>query len=339
MCAMRAVRWQANETLELAELDEPTPHDGQILVEVAACGICGSDLHTYEHGLLAHPGMVLGHEFAGTVLAAPGVDGIEPGQTVTARAAIPCGHCESCRAGEIHLCSGGAAQIIGYGFDGAFAQRVLVPRAIAGETVFVLPDGVSTEAGALVEPLSVSLRAVRRCGDVAGKTVLVLGAGMIGLGATRFLKLAGAARIVVADLSAVRREAALALGADEVVDAAETRPSDAVGKRADVVLEAAGARATLSEALRAVRPGGIVTIAAVFGRKIEVPIDRFTEKELDVRGSFAYRDEFPLVIDALARGDVDPAAFISHRFGLADAGEAFRTQLDKDASLKVLVRP
>ncbi|MDA0160330.1 alcohol dehydrogenase catalytic domain-containing protein [Solirubrobacter ginsenosidimutans] len=336
---MRAVRWQANETLELADLPEPTPEPGQAVVEIAACGICGSDLHTFAHGLLAHPGMVLGHEFAGTVLQAPGVDGLEPGQRVTARALIPCGHCDACWAGDLHLCAGGAAQIIGYGFDGAFSERVLIPRAIVGETVFALPDNVSDEGGALVEPLAVALRAVRRCGDVTGKTVLVLGAGMIGLGATRFLKLAGAQRIVVADLSALRREAAIDMGAHAVVDPTSERPSDAVGRRADVVLEAAGAAATLSEALRAVRPGGIVTIAAVFGRKIEVPIDRFTEKELDVRGSFAYRDEFPAVIEALASGDVDADTFISHRFSLADAGEAFRTQLDKDVSLKVLVTP
>jgi 2-desacetyl-2-hydroxyethyl bacteriochlorophyllide A dehydrogenase len=336
---MRAIRWQANETLELCELDEPAAAPGQAVVEIAACGICGSDLHTYEHGLLAHPGMVLGHEFSGTVLEAPGVEGLEPGQRVTARALIPCGHCERCREGELHLCQGGAAQIIGYGFDGAFAERVLIPRAIVGETVFGLPDSVSAEAGALVEPLAVALRAVRRSGEVWGRTVLVLGAGMIGLGATRFLKLAGAARIVVADLSALRREAALKLGADAVVDPATERASDAVRKHADVVIEAAGVKASLSEALRAVRPGGTVTIAAVFGRKIEVAIDRFTEKELDVRGSFAYRDEFPAVIAALAAGDIDPANFVSHRFGLADAGEAFRTQLDKDASLKVLVTP
>jgi L-iditol 2-dehydrogenase len=336
---MRAVRWQANETLELAELDEPAPEPGQAVVQVAACGICGSDLHTFEHGLLAHPGMVLGHEFSGTVLAAPGVDGLQAGDRVTARALIPCGHCERCRAGDIHLCEGGAAQIIGYGFDGAFSERVLIPRAIVGETVFTLPDSVSAEAGALVEPLAVALRAVRRSGDVAGRTVLVLGAGMIGLGVTRFLRLGGAARIVVADLSALRREAAMTLGADAVVDPATERASDAVGRRADVVIEAAGARASLSEGLRAVRPGGIVTIAAVFGRKIEVPIDRFTEKELDVRGSFAYRDEFPAVIAALAAGHVDPNAFISHRFALAEIGDAFRTQLDKDASLKVLVTP
>lgn len=336
---MRAVKWQANETLELDDIDEPTAQDGQALIEVAACGICGSDLHTYSHGMLARPGMVLGHEFAGTVLDAPGVDGLQPGTRVTARAAIPCGHCGPCRAGNIHLCAGGAAQIVGYGIDGAFAQRVVVPRAIVDQTVFALPDTVGDEAGALVEPLSVSLRAVRRCGDVEGKTVLVLGAGMIGLGATRFLKLAGAGRVVVADLSPLRREAALAQGADEVVDPADTRPSDAVGKLADVALEAAGAKATLNEALRGVRPGGVVTIAAVFGRKLDIAIDRFTEKELDVRGSFAYKDEFPAVIAALAAGDVDPAAFISHRFALTDIQDAFRTQLDKERSLKVLVTP
>jgi 2-desacetyl-2-hydroxyethyl bacteriochlorophyllide A dehydrogenase len=334
---MRAALWQAPETLELADVDEPAPEPGQAVVEVAACGVCGSDLHTYAHGLLGEPGMVLGHEFSGTVLAAPGVDGLEPGVRVTARALIPCGRCARCREGELHLCEGGAARIIGYGFKGAFAERVLIPRAIVGETVFPLPDAVGAEGGALVEPLAVALRAVRRSGDVEGRTVLVLGAGMIGLGVTRFLRLSGAKTIVVADLSALRREAALGVGADAVVDPGRERPSDAI--RADVVVECAGARASLSEGLRAVRAGGTLTIAAVFGRKVEVPIDRVTEKELTLRGSFAYRDEFPAVIAALAAGDVEPRAFVSHRFMLDDVSAAFRTQLDKDASLKVLVTP
>jgi threonine dehydrogenase-like Zn-dependent dehydrogenase len=215
---MRAARWNGPSELELVDLDEPVPDAGQAVVEVAGCGICGSDLHAYSHGFGAKPGQVLGHEFSGRVLSAPGVEGLAEGDRVTVRPLIPCGTCSQCEAGEPQRCENAHVQNIGYATRGAFADRVLVPRATVGETVFVLPETVTDRAGMLVEPLAVGLRAVNLCGDVAGKTVIVFGAGMIGLAACRFLKLRGAGTNVVADPSQLRRETALGLGADVVLD-------------------------------------------------------------------------------------------------------------------------
>jgi 2-desacetyl-2-hydroxyethyl bacteriochlorophyllide A dehydrogenase len=347
---MRAVQYNAPEQLELVELDDPHADEGGAVVEVASCGICGSDLHSYSHGFAATAGQVLGHEFAGRVVEAPGVDGISVGDRVTVRPLLPCGECDRCREGLLHLCERGHSMNIGYGLKGAFAERVLVPRAIPGQTIFKLPDSVPDKAGALVEPLAVGLRAVRQAGEVSGTVALVLGAGMIGLAATRFLVLRGAGTVIVADPSPVRRQAASKLGAHLVTDPMAEKTTDVVksitgpggfglGARADVVVDCAGAPAAFAEGLKSVRHGGVMSLCAMYNRKIEVTPDRIVEKELTMRGSFAYNDEFPMVIDAIESGDVDPEVFISHEFGLDEFERAFRTQLDREVSLKVMVRP
>lgn len=347
---MRAVRYNAPEALELVDLETPHAQDGQAVVEVATCGICGSDLHSYSHGIAAEPGQILGHEFSGRVMEAPGVEGISVGDRVTVRPLLPCGQCDRCREGHIHLCEAGRSMNIGYGLAGAFAERVLVPRAIPGQTIFRLPDSIPDEGGALVEPLAVGLRVVRQAGELEDTVTLVLGAGMIGLAATRFAALRRPGTLIVADPSPVRRAAAEALGADIVVDPLSTKITDAVrevtgpggyglGARADVVIDCAGAAPAFAEGLKSVRHGGTMAMAAMYNSKIEVNPSRIVEKELTIRGSFAYDDEFPMVIAAIDRGDIDPAVFISHEFALDDFEQAFRTQLDREVSLKVLVSP
>jgi len=347
---VRIVQWQAPETLETTEVEDPVAGDGQLVVDVAACGICGSDLHSWARGFAATPGQVLGHEFSGTVSAAPGVDGVAVGDRVTVRPLTPCGRCERCLEGEIQLCEAGHALNIGYGSRGAFADRVLVPRATLDETVFVLPDAVGERAGALVEPLAVSLRAVRHAAVGADETVLVLGAGMIGLGAIRMLRLEGAGTIIVTDPSAARRERALELGADLAIDPTAEDVATAVravtgagafglGARADAVIDCAGAPEAFHAGLKSVRHGGRMVLAAMYSRKVELRPDRIVEKELRVLGSMGYRDEFPDVIARLADGSVEPEAFVSHTFPLAEIVDAFRVQAGRDDALKVLVVP
>jgi (R,R)-butanediol dehydrogenase/meso-butanediol dehydrogenase/diacetyl reductase len=341
---MRAARWLGPERLELTVLEAPAAGRGQAVVEVAACGICGSDLHSYQHGFAARPGQVLGHEFAGRIVEG---GGLETGTRVCIRPLIPCGHCERCRAGEIQLCEGGFGDQIGYAARGAFAERVLVPRAQVGETVFVLPDAVDDEAGALVEPLAVGLHAVRLGQPQAGDTAVVFGLGTIGLGVVAFLRLAGVRTILAFDPSALRRERALELGADAVHDPAAaveavrtvTGSGPFGGARADLAVECAGVGQAFTDATRILRNGGRLVLAAIYGRAFEVNPGRIVEKELTVRGSFAYNDEFGRVIDLLANGAIDASRFISHRFPLERIEDAFRMQLDRERSLKVLVTP
>lgn len=345
---MQAVEWRAPHELAIVERPDPAAAPGQLVLQVSTCGICGSDLHSFKQGFAAQPGQVLGHELSGVVIEAPEVEGVQPGDRITVRPLTPCRTCDRCLAGDVHLCESSADDNIGYGTPGGFAERVLVPRAVLGETVFKLPDAVSDRAGALVEPLSVSLRAVRIAAAGPQDTVLVLGGGMIGLGVARFLKLRGAGRIVLSDPSPLRRKAALELGADIVLDPLEqdvtkemralTGPGGmGLGARVDVVIDCAGVAPGFKDALKSVRHGGTVVLTAMYGARIELVPDRIVEKELSVRGSFAYKDEFPQVIDALASGDVDPEVFISHSFPLDQTPEAFLVQLDRDGSLKVLV--
>lgn len=347
---MRAAQWMQPERLDVADVDDPAAADGQVVVEVSECGVCGSDLSSYQGRLGTRPGQVLGHEFSGRVVAAPGVDGLGAGDRVTVRPLTPCGHCDRCLAGEVHLCEHGRGLDIGYGVPGAFAERVLVPRALLGQTIFKLPDAVSDRAGALVEPLAVALRAARLADPAPGDVAVVFGLGIIGLGAVHWLKGMGVATVVASDPSALRRERAHALGADVVVDSVSESTVEAVatitgpglygaGARADVVLECSGAAPAFGDAIRVARSGGTLVIAALYKHKVELRPDRLVEKELTVRGSFAYRDEFPAVIAELERGGLDAEALVSHSFPLERIEEAFATQADAGRSLKVTVSP
>ncbi len=350
---IRAAEWRAKEDVVVVDRELPEPADGQALLEVVHCGICGSDLHSYRHGFAVQPGQVLGHELSARVLAAPGVDGLAVGDRVTVRPLIPCGTCDQCRRGAPQLCADGLTQSIGYGAAGGFAQRVLVPRAVVGETVFPLPDNVSDRAGALAEPLAVAFRAVGLAvegGLLAGGTVLVSGAGPIGLGAVAALRLAGAETIVVADPSPFRRARAERLGAtvtidplaDDVVRTVRRITGPGVrgrGGKAVAAIDCAGAPGTLKACIESCGPGGVVVIAAVGNPPVEIRPDWLVERELVLRGSYGYADEFPRVIAALASGAIDAEALISHELPLERIDEAFRVQLDASASAKVLVTP
>ena len=347
---MRAAHWVEPERLDLTELADPEPAEGQAVIEVATCGICGSDLSSYKGGLGTRPGQVLGHEFSGRVLAAPGVEGLAEGDRVTVRPLIPCGACDRCRAGDVHLCEAGRELDIGYGSAGAFAERVLVPRAIVGQTIFKLPDSVSDRAGALVEPLAVALRAARLGETRPGDVAVVFGLGIIGLAAVHWLKSMGAGTVVASDPSELRRRSAQEHGADVVVDPVSESTVEAVaavtgpglygaGARADVVLECSGATPVFTDAIRVARSGANVVIAALYKSKVELQPNRLVEKELTLRGSFGYRDEFPAVIAEFERGGLDPERLISHTFPLDQIQEAFATQADASRSLKVTVNP
>jgi threonine dehydrogenase-like Zn-dependent dehydrogenase len=345
---MLAAQLMGARELRVSELADPEANDGEAVLEVAACGICGSDLHAYRSFTLARAGRVLGHEFSGVVIDAPNVEGVAVGSRVVVRPQMPCHKCAMCLAGQWHLCVRGVDGIIGYGYDGGFAERVLIPAPVVGETIFSLPAGVDDRGGALVEPLSVGLHAAKQAGDISDAVVLVLGAGMIGLAATQFLRLRGARTILVSDPSARRRDAAALLGADLVIDPANERGEGSLRQLSapggefgpiDVVIDCAGAEQALVGALRAVRPLGTLVLCALYGEPVPVPIDWIVGKELSVKGAFAYVDEFPEVIAALAAGHIDPGMFVSHEFPLAEIEVAFQAQLNSAASLKVLVCP
>jgi threonine dehydrogenase-like Zn-dependent dehydrogenase len=348
---MRAARWLDSERLEVFEADEPVLiSDRDVIVGVAACGVCGSDLESWRHGSNVSPGTVMGHELGGTVLAAGSASEVRVGAVVAVRPLRACGSCPQCERGQQQLCERSLEQGLGYGLPGGFAQRVRVPDAVLGRDILLLPDSLDPALGALVEPLAVSLRGVDRAQVAPGDVVVVMGLGQIGLGAVAMAVARGAAHVIGVDPSARRREAAGRLGASTVVDPLEEKVDVVVrgitgpgayglGAAADVVIECSGVPSSFSAGVKSLRPGGRVALIAHSREPFTIKSGRLVEKEVTVFGSFAYDDEMQQVADLIAAGSIDLPAFVSHRMSLNDIEAAFRSQADAATSLKVLVQP
>lgn len=325
--------------LEAREVDGPEPAAGQAVLEVTACTLCGSDIHDL-HADQPTP-RILGHELAGVVVAAgAGVD-VPAGTTVAVLPTSACGECPPCRAGRPNLCRESFAMTLGYGLPGGLAERVLVPRAEVGRTLFPLPAGTDPVVGALAEPAAVALRAARRAGVQPGVSVLVMGAGPIGLLVSLCARLLGGEPVVVVEPRLRRREAAAALGFPAAADARDANVTEAFASapfgRPDVVVDAAGVPAALEAALRAVRPGGRLLALAGYGTAPAVDMNYLIRKEVDIVTSFAYTpDDYAEALGDLLDGTLPADALISHRFPRAETAAAFQVAAG-DEAVKVAV--
>jgi L-idonate 5-dehydrogenase len=326
--------------------DYPRPElgPGLALVRVRRVGMCGSDLHYFQHGYCAgfiptRP-FVLGHELAGVVEAvADDASGLAVGTRVAVNPARACGGCEACRAGRRNLCS--RTIMLGSAStrpptDGAFAELV----AVRADQCHVLPETLGDGAGAMIEPLAVALHAVRRGGALQAKRVLVSGAGTIGLLAAMSARALGAASVVASDLSPERRARALRLGADHTLDptepALEARVREFVGDGFDVVIEAAGAPASLRRAFDLVRPGGtIVQVGTLGTADVPLPANQLMNREVELVGSFRYGDVFGDAIALVARGAVRVDELVSDVLPLVEAAQALTRAADTAAVVKV----
>lgn len=335
---MKAVVVHAKDDLRLDDHEVPECSPGSVLVDIEFGGICGSDLHYLSHGasglsILHHP-MVLGHEVAGRIRAVGlGVTSLSVGQGVTIHPATPCGTCQACLAGNGNLCPTTAY----YGSaahdphtDGAFAAVKEVP---AGQ-IRVIPDGVSTRHAAVAEPLGVAIHAVNRAGGIAGKRVLVNGAGPIGALVVAAARHAGAAHITASDVSGKSLAVAAAMGADQLVNVADGGTLPEI----DVAFEASGAPAAIGGVLAAVRRGGVVVqVGNLPAGPINVALASLVFREIDYRGTFRFVDEISTALEYLAEGlDVEP--LLTHTFPVDEAAEAFRIAADRSTgSSKVLL--
>jgi L-idonate 5-dehydrogenase len=341
---VRAAVVHGPRDLRVDERPEPTPGPGEVLLAVEWGGICGSDLAYWKNAasgtaVLKHP-MVLGHEFAGRVAALgeglEGLDGIEVGTPATVHPATPVGDPLPERlAGRTNLVaqvrySGSAA--FDPHTDGGFSQLVVV-RA---DQLRVVPAGVSTRQAALAEPFAVALHAVSRLGDVAGRAVLVNGAGPIGSLVVAALEHRGAGHVTAADLSSGALQVAAALGADELVDlaAGESLPADA-----ELVVEASGAPGALAGVLRATARGGtLVQVGNLPGTPSPAALGDLVTREITWIGSYRFVDEIDEALAAMAAG-VDLGAVVSAEYDLAEAPAAFEHAADRDRNHgKVLLR-
>jgi (R,R)-butanediol dehydrogenase / meso-butanediol dehydrogenase / diacetyl reductase len=338
---MRAGVFRGIRRVPIEDVPDPSPGPRDIVLEVRACGICGSDLHTYAQGLFAEEGQVMGHEFAGEVVeVGREVEGIALGDRVTGLPIQPCGDCRQCLEGREHLCETWTRRSIGYGIPGAFAERLWIPEAVLGRNVHKMPDELAFEDAALVEPLAVGVHAVGQA-DVGHRDVaLVLGLGTIGLQVAQVLLARGVAQVIGADLSPLRRSVAAQLGVTAVTgDDLAAAVADAAGLRpVDAVFEATGAPQLVQHALEIVRPAGTVVLIALYEERAELEPTMIVQKELAVRGSAIYTPaEFAEAVELLASGRAKGQPLITHRWGLEDLGEAFEAQLEKESAIKVMV--
>lgn len=347
---MKAAVFHGPGDVGVEDLPDPEPGERDVLVEVAACGICGSDVDSWRTGASVSPGQVMGHEIGGTVLRAPSDSGVQAGDVVALRPLLACGECPQCLRGQIQVCEFSLGRGLGYGLPGGFAERVLVPNGRAGSSLIVLPAGTDPRFGALVEPLAVSLRGVRQAAVTAGDVVIVFGLGQIGMGAALLAGLAGAATVIGVDPSPLRRATAHDLGVDVTVDPLMEDVTAAVreitgpgpyglGAAADCAIEAAGAPSSFASAIKSLRPSGTLSLIAHSKEPFTFKSGRVVEKELTIRGSFGYDDEMSVVGDLVRDGVIPMEAFISHVMPLTSIREAFGIQSDAATSLKVLMQP
>ena len=327
------------ETYETAPLGTD-----QLQVRVRCGGICGSDLHYYQHGgfgtIRIKEPMVLGHEVSG-VIEAVGADvrGFAAGERVAISPSRPCGICKFCQQGLQNHCLDmryyGSAMRTPH-VQGAFRQQIVVETHQAHK----LADSVSDGEGSMAEPLSVALHAVRRAGSLLGKRVLVTGCGPIGALAIIAARRAGAAHIVATDVGAHTLGKALKVGADEVVNVAEEPDGLArftVDKGSfDVLFEASGNARALVGAFDAVRPRGII-VQLGLGGEMTLPINTIVAKEFELRGAFRFHEEFAMAVELLNKGLVDVKPLISATLSYRDSARAFALAADRSQAMKVIL--
>jgi 2-desacetyl-2-hydroxyethyl bacteriochlorophyllide A dehydrogenase len=319
----QVVVYPGNVTVEI--VDRPRPRPGEVLVRSLLAGVCGSDLHA-AHG--RHPFVALpyrpGHEVVGIVeeLGAE-VDSVRTGDRITLEPDLPCWSCKMCRSGRENLCE--RLQFFGCGYEqGGMADYFTVPA----RRLHVVPAALDDHAAALIEPLATPVHAVRLAGDVAGKTVVVLGAGTIGLLLLAVLRTRGPARIVVTDPLPDKRKRALALGADAAVDAllpdVAQRVRDELGESADIVFDCVAIASSVEQAISLADKGGIVVIVGVPARDVTIPLPIIQDHQIRIQGSATYLPEdFAESMRLLESGAVPAKAFVTAVKPLANAAEAF----------------
>ena len=306
----------------------PKADKGEVIIKIARAGICGTDVHTYLHGGFMPEGTTLGHEFSGHIVEiGEGVIGYNLGQRVTANP---------------------MSENIGLFADGAFAQYLRLPNAALNKTLFAIPDSLSHDLAALIEPLAVALRGVKHCTLNSDSNILIQGLGTIGLCALLIAKQHGIKNIVAIDQQGPRLALAKSLGAKTVALGEEDlasvltqhfgeQQSIIPGPKLDAVIDATGNEVALGQAINLLSPQGQLLVLGTYPAPINVDMTFFVAKELRMIGSLAYQDEFAEALALIADGAVDVSPLISHHFALKDIDQAFAKQADPINSIKVML--
>lgn len=325
------------KAMTVKQVPLPLIADDEVLVKIAAVGICGSDTHYYRHGrigdFVVDGPLILGHECSGTIVAiGSDVPAFRIGERVAIEPQRNCRRCRECRAGHYNLCP----HMEFYAtppIDGAFAEYAVIRTEFA----HTVPDSLSDEAAALLEPLSVAITTMRKAGVVPGSSILIAGAGPIGVMCAQTARAFGAAEIIVTDLVPERRERALRYGATRVVDPGEVDVATA-SFDVNAFVDASGSPRAVSDGIRAVRPAGTAVLVGLGSPEMTLPIEHIQNLEIVVTGIFRYTDTWPAAIHLVASGQVDLDSLVTGRFDFDHAVDALESDSDPD-SLKSIVYP
>ena len=336
---MKAAEYQKPRTLKIITRDLRTLRDDEVLVKVEACGVCGTDVHIVEGTSHSTPPVVLGHEYAGIVEdCGKVIDRAIVGRRVAVDPNIACRSCYFCHRGLVHLCEN--LRALGVDIDGGMAEYCIVPV----HQVYQLPDGMTSELSAFVEPVSCAVHGVDRAHIQTGDTVLILGGGTIGLIMLQLVRSAGAARTILVEPVTHKQDIARRLGADEVLDPAVTDIRSALldltGVGADVVIECVGKPATMQRAIELARRGGTVEFFGVcaIGETIPVEPNQVYFKEINIIGSYINPHTFARAILLLQTGRVRIDDFQIDHFPLEGVHEALSYQREA-RTLKSIIQP
>ncbi|RZT83823.1 L-iditol 2-dehydrogenase [Pseudonocardia sediminis] len=335
--SMRCSVLRAAGELEVQQRAVPRPAPREVLVRVGAVGTCGSDVHYFTHGrigrFVVREPLVLGHEPSGRIVAVgTGVDASRIGQRVSIEPGVPCRRCRYCHRGEYNLCPD-IAFFATPPFDGAFSEYV----TIADDFAHPVPDSVSDDAAALLEPLSVAIWANRKAGTGLGSRVLVAGAGPIGLLVAQVARVQGAAQVVVTDLDAGRRATALDNGATDVLDPRDGDPA-ARGVDVDVFVDCSGAPPAVTAGIGAVRAGGTVVLVGMGADEMTLPVSSLQSREITLTGTFRYAETWPTAVQLAASGAVDLDRLVTAHVDLDHVADALSPD-PAAAHVKIVVRP
>lgn len=345
---MRAVVLSGPNQFAPAEIEKPQIGPDEILLEMKAAAICGTDMRilTGKKTKGVRYPSVIGHEFCG-IIAEVGADvkGYEVGEKVAVANVIPCHHCSSCLRGRTNACLDRKA--IGYEFDGGFEEYIRIPAiCIENGNVVKLPEHVSYQAGALIEPLSCCIRGLKNAGTGFNDDVLIVGAGPIGLFHLQLSKIAGARKVIVSEPNEQRRKVALELGADLVVDPTkEELPAivnrETNGQGMDVIVMAIGVPALVNSTLKLCKRGGTVNLFAGFAGTGEstVEVNTIHYNEINVNGSTAYKlEDYLAAAEMIKSGKIDADKIVTHRFKIEDFQKAYDVCV-AGTGLKVIIEP
>jgi len=334
------------DELVLEQRPIPTPGPNQVLIQMHSVGICGSDVHYWKEGacgtFIIDGPLVMGHESSGTVAkVGPNVTHLKPGDRVAIEPGVPCRQCDLCRNGSYNLCP--KVFFCATPPDDGVLSRFYVHAA---DFCYKLPDNVSYEEGALIEPLSVAIHACRRANISIGHNVLVCGAGPIGLVNLITAKAMGASRVVVTDVVQSRLEVAKQLGADGtvLVDTRDIptlvdRVEKALGAKPDISIDCSGVESSLQLGIKATKSGGLLMCVGLGKEYQNLPIMDAAIREVDIRGVFRYKNTYPTAIAMLASGQINVKPLVTHRFKLEEAVKAFETaHSGAGGAIKVIIK-